>query len=413
MKMPPRVAEPTSANGRLKVLHLITRLIRGGAQENTLLTVALADRRRYQVHLASGPEGEWLPRGDEVADCFHLIPSLTSPVAPKRDLAALRDLVQLIRRERFAVVHTHTSKAGLLGRLASWLCGVPVTVHTPHGTVLHDIYLTPRQQALAAWVKRRAARISDAIITVSDSERDGYLGWRIAPTGKFHTIYSGMDYSRFCRAGVPMPAAGRRGLRSSFGLTEDDLVVLLPARYVPEKGHCFFFAAAEQVMEAMPQARIVLAGDGPLASQISDLRAASAFPQRIHLLGFRSDVLELMRAADVVVSASLSEGLPRAVVEALLLERPVVGTDAGGTREVLLDRLTGVLVPCADAGALAEGILYLLRRPHEAARMASAGREHVTPRFEARTMVERIERLYQECLARKGIGDRLSAPARS
>jgi glycosyltransferase involved in cell wall biosynthesis len=407
MKMPPRVAEPTSANGRLKVLHLITRLIRGGAQENTLLTVALADRRRYQVHLASGPEGEWLPRGDEVADCFHLIPSLTSPVAPKRDLAALRDLVQLIRRERFAVVHTHTSKAGLLGRLASWLCGVPVTVHTPHGTVLHDIYLTPRQQALAAWVKRRAARISDAIITVSDSERDGYLGWRIAPTGKFHTIYSGMDYSRF-----PAAAAAQASNPPDRG-RGDELVVLLPARYVPEKGHCFFFAAAERVMEAMPQARIVLAGDGPLASQISDLRAASAFPQRIHLLGFRSDVLELMRAADVVVSASLSEGLPRAVVEALLLERPVVGTDAGGTREVLLDRLTGVLVPCADAGALAEGILYLLRRPHEAARMASAGREHVTPRFEARTMVERIERLYQECLARKGIGDRLSAPARS
>ena len=407
MKMPPRVAEPTSANGRLKVLHLITRLIRGGAQENTLLTVALADRRRYQVHLASGPEGEWLPRGDEVADCFHLIPPLTSPVAPKRDLAALRDLVQLIRRERFAVVHTHTSKAGLLGRLASWLCGVPVTVHTPHGTVLHDIYLTPRQQALAAWVKRRAARLADAIITVSDSERDGYLRWRIAPTGKFHTIYSGMDYSRF-RAAAPgqvsnLPYRGREG----------DLVVLLPARYVPEKGHCFFFAAAEQVMEAMPQVQVVLAGDGPLAQGISELAAASAFPHRIHLLGFRSDVLELMRAADVVVSASLSEGLPRAVVEALLLERPVVGTDAGGTREVLLDRLTGVLVPCADAGALAEGILYLLRRPHEAARMASAGREYVTPRFEARTMVERIERLYQECLARKGIGDRLSAPARS
>jgi glycosyltransferase involved in cell wall biosynthesis len=393
---------------RVKVLHIITRLIRGGAQENTLLTVALADRDGFEVHLASGPEGEWFPRGSQVADCFHLVPHLANPICPLRDLAAFAELLQMMRRERFAVVHTHTSKAGLLGRLAARLAGVPVIVHTPHGTVFHEVYFNRCQQRLVAWLKRVAARLTNAIITVSNAERDHYLARRIAPARKFRTIYSGIDYSRF-EGQVP----SRERTRSSLDLRERDLMVLFPARYVPEKGHRFFFAAAEHVMQTMSQVRVFLAGDGPLAEEIAIMRAASAFPHRIHLLGFREDVLDLMRAADVVVSASLSEGLPRAVVEALLLERPVVASDAGGTREVVLDKLTGMLVPCADSRTLAEAVLHLLRHPEEAARMARVGREHVLPLFDARTMVRSIEALYHECLAEKGVADRTSAPVRS
>jgi glycosyltransferase involved in cell wall biosynthesis len=309
---------------RTKVLHVITRLIRGGAQENTLLTVALADHERFEVHLASGPEGDWLPRGRMVADRFHLVPALANPISASRDAAALLELVRLMRREQFAVVHTHTSKAGMLGRVAARIAGVPVIVHTPHGTVLHAIHLGRCPRSLVAWLKRGAARLSDAIITVSDAERRHYLAWRIAPAHKLHTIYSGLDHSRF-----DGPPQEREQVRASLGLAPGDLMVFLPARCVPEKGHRFFLAAAEQALQAMPRVQVFLAGDGPLAGEVAALRAASAFPDRIHLLGFREDVLDLMSAADLVVSASLSEGLPRAVVEALLLERPVVATDAG------------------------------------------------------------------------------------
>jgi glycosyltransferase involved in cell wall biosynthesis len=379
------------------VLHVITRLIRGGAQENTLLTVGLTDRDRFEVHLAGGPEGEWLSRGRMAADRFHVIAALGNPISPRRDLAAFAQLLRLMRRERFAVVHTHTSKAGVLGRLAARLAGVPAIVHTPHGTVLHDVYFTPRQQRLVAWVKRTAARFSDAIITMSDCERDLYVARRIAPSNRFRTIYSGIDYSRFEDS-----PGGRDQVRRSLGLGEHDLMVFFPARYVPEKGHRFFFAAAEQVMRTMPEVQVFLAGDGPLAQEVAALHAASAFPDRVHALGFRRDVLELMSAAEVVVSASLSEGLPRTMVEALLLERPVAATDAGGTREVVLDKVTGMLVPCGDGGALAEAILYLLRHPEEAARMGAAGLERVRPLFDARAMVRRIEDLYQECLGGEG-----------
>ena len=382
----------------VKVLHVITRLIEGGAQDNTLLTVEHADRERYEVHLASGPEGAWLDRGREVADAFHLIPPLVKAVSPRYDMRALVQLLRLLRQERFTIVHTHTSKAGMLGRLAARLAGVPVVVHTPHGTILHDVYFGPRQQKMIARLKRLAARHTDAIITMSDCERDDYVKWGIAPAEKLHTIYSGQDYSRFDSA-----HRDRDSVRSALGLRDGQPMVFFPARYVPEKGHAFFFQAMDKVLREIPDAQAVLAGDGPLAHDVQTLVAQRALEDRIRLLGFRRDVLNLMVGADIVVSASLSEGLPRAVVEALLLARPVVATDAGGTREVVLQGKTGLLVPCADAQALAEGILLLLRHPEEAGRMARAGREHVRRMFDARLMVERIEQLYEECLKRKGL----------
>ncbi len=395
-----QVKRPETAvgTGRVKVLHIITRLIPGGAQENALLTVALADRRRYEVHLAAGPEGAWGERGRQTAEAFHLIPSLRQRIRPGADLPALTQLIRLMRRERFTIVHTHTSKAGMLGRLAARLVGVPVVVHTPHGSVLHEAFLRPHQQRIAATLKRWAAGLSDAVITMSQRERDTYVRWGIGSPGKFRTIYSGLDYRRF--SDLPRE---RERTRAALGLSDGRPLVFFPARYVPEKGHQVFFAAIERVLVEMPEAVAALAGDGPLAQEVEGLRAQSAFPDRIHLLGFRRDVLALMQAADVVVSASLTEGLPRAVVEALLLARPVVASDAGGTREVVRHGETGVLVECGDAQGMTDGMLWMLRHPAEAARMGEAGREHVSPLFDAREMVRRIEDLYQQCLAGKGL----------
>jgi glycosyltransferase involved in cell wall biosynthesis len=286
----------------------------------------------------------------------------------------------------------------MIGRLAAHLAGLPVVLHTPHGTVLHDVYFSSRQQQLIARLKRWAARMSDAIITMSNQEREDYVRWGIASRERFRTIYSGLDYRRF-EHGIADSAA----VRASLVLRDGNPLVFLPARFVPEKGHHIFFRAVEHVLREFPQAIAALAGDGPLTQDVEAWRAGSAFSDRIRLLGFRKDVPQLMAAADVVVSASLSEGLPRAVVEALLLARPVVATDAGGTREVVLNGKTGLLVPCADAEALASGMLRLLCNPTEAGRMAKAGREHVRPMFDAGEMVRRIEETYQECLVRKGL----------
>jgi len=337
-------------------------------------------------------------RGISLADEFHPIPDLVRPISPIRDLRATRQLLNLMRRERFDVVHTHTAKAGMLGRLAARLARVPVVIHTPHGTVFHEAYLSPRMQGVIARAERIAARWTDCVIAKSDSEADEYVARGIAARGKFVTIHSGLDLPRLDAAHME-PAS----LRASLGIKDGRPMVLYAARFVPEKDHGTFLKAVEMVMERVPSAVAVLAGEGPLRAQVEVSAAQLMESGALLSLGFREDLPDLMRAADVCVSASATEGLPLMVVEALALGRPVVATDAGGTREVVLDGRTGILVPCGDAERLAEGILRVLHDPGGAARMGRAGSEHVRPLFDAKTMVRRIEELYEECLRQKGL----------
>lgn len=385
-------------SSRWKVLFVITRLIRGGAQREVLELLAGLDRRRFHVALTSHPRGEWVERATALADAFYPISHLVRPISPVRDLRAAVHLFHLLRKERFDIVHTHTSKAGVVGRLAARAARVPVVVHTPHGSVFHDSFLSSRMQRAIVHVERMAARWTHRITTKSLAETDEYVKRRIAPPGKFLIIHSGFDFSRLDLAG-----ASPQVVRASLGLAAGQPVVLYPARFVPEKDHASFLRAFEMVRNSVPQAVALLAGDGPLRAQVEAQAAPLIGCGGLLSLGFREDLPDLMRAADICVSASLTEGLPLTVVEALLLARPVVATDAGGTREVVLDGKTGVLVRCADAEALADGIVRLLRHPAEAARMGQAGREHARPMFDAREMVRQTEDLYQECLIRKGL----------
>jgi len=381
---------------KIRVLQVITRLIRGGAQREVLELLAGLDRRRFRVALACHPQAQWVKRGAALANAFYPITDLVRPISPGRDLQATIHLLRLMRRERCDIVHTHTSKAGILGRLAARAAHVPVIVHTPHGTVFHESFLTPRMQRIIARVERMSARWTDCIITKSDYEADEYVQRGIAPRSKFPTIHSGLDFSRLDFVG-----GSPQAVRERIGATDGRPIVLYPARFVPEKDHASFLRAFAIVADHIPDAMAVLAGDGPLRSKVE----AASLIQRGALLslGFCDDLPDLMRSANVCVSASLTEGLPLTVAEALALGCAVVATDAGGTREVVLNGETGVLVPCADPKALAAGILHLLQHPEEAARMAQAGREHVRPLFDARLMVKRTEQLYEECLARKGL----------
>jgi len=382
-----------------RILYIITRLIPGGAQREVLELLARLDRRRFRLSLACHPEGEWVKEGAALADAFYPIPDLVRPISPVRDLRAAVELIRVLRRERFDIVHTHTSKAGMVGRLAAYAARVPVVVHTPHGTVFHESFLSPGMQRVIAHAERAAARWTDCIITKSASEADEYVRRGIASREKFQTVHSGLDFRRLDHASAPPEA-----VRGSLGIADGRPIVLYPARFVPEKDHGCFLRAFEIVLESAPNAVAVLAGDGPVRTE-AEARAARLMSRGSLLsLGFRDDLPDLMRAADVCVSASLTEGLPLTVAEALVLGRPVVATDAGGTREIVLHGKTGVLVPCADPEGLADGILSMLRSPPDAARMAKAGREHVRPLFDARLMVKRIEELYEECLARKGLG---------
>jgi glycosyltransferase involved in cell wall biosynthesis len=379
---------------RLKVLLVITRLVPGGAQREVLELLAGLDRQRFRVSLASHPEGEWVEKGAALADAFHPIPALVRPISPRCDLRAGLDLARLLRCERPDVIHTHTSKAGMLGRMAARASRVPAVVHTPHGTVFHKTFLSAPMQRMIARMEWVAAHWTDCIITKSAHESVEYIERRIAPPEKFRVIHSGLDFPRLDRADIPSQA-----VRASLGAVDGRPILLYAARFVPEKDHACFLRAFEEVLESIPSAVAVLAGDGPLRKEI-EARAASLIGRGALLsLGFRDDLPDLMRAADICISASLTEGLPLAVAEALALGRPVVATDAGGTREIVRDGETGLLVPTAHHAALAGAILRLLRHREYARRLGQAGQRLARGIFGVQSMIAKTTALYDEVWA--------------
>ena len=384
--------------GRIRVLHIITRLVLGGAQENTLLTAGGLDRGRYDVTLVSGPttgpEGSLEDRipGDIT---FERVPNLVRDPHPVKDAVTLARLYQLIRRGRYHIVHTHTTKAGMLGRLAAKAAGVPAIVHTPHGHCFHD-YLGARGSEALKWAERGLARITDRIICLTPAERDDHVRYRIAPAERFEVIHSGVDLERFRRVRVD-PVSVRRAL----GISPFGPVVVCVARLVPVKGVQSLLEAVPLVRAAVPGATVVFVGDGTLRP-VMERRAASLAPDGgVVFLGLRSDVPELLQMSDVAVLPSLNEGMGRAAVEALAAGRPVVASRISGIQDVVADGETGLLVPPADPRALADAIVRVLATPGLGRAMGARAAVSVGA-YGIDAMIDRIDRLYVQLLTSSG-----------
>lgn len=381
---------------RIRILHVITRLVLGGAQENTLLTVRHLDRQRYDVTLASGPtagpEGS-LEDGIPPDIAFERIPTLVRDPHPIRDVSALAHLYRLMRRHRYHVVHTHTTKAGLLGRIAARLAGIPIVVHTPHGHAFHD-YLSPRGSAALMIVERWLTRWTDRIICLTEAERQDHLRFGIGDPEKFVVIHSGVDLDRF-RTAEAEPEAKREAL----GLPVHGPLVGCVARLVPVKGVQYLLEAAPLVRSAVPRVTIAFVGDGPLRADLEHRATALGLDGAVKFLGLRRDVADIMPLCDVVVLPSLNEGMGRVAVEAQAAGRPVVGSRISGLQDVVKDGETGLLVPPANPQALATAIIRCLTDPALASAMRSQARRSVEP-YGVSIMVSRIERTYADLLTR-------------
>lgn len=388
----PRVPSRTrEEKPQIRVLHVITRLIVGGAQENTLLTVAHLDRKRYRITLASGlvtgPEGSL---EDQIPPdiAFERIPELVRNPDPLKDVSALRRLYVLMRRGRYHIVHTHTTKAGLLGRIAARLARVPVVVHTPHGHAFHGYLNAPGSHALR-WVERWLARWTDRIICLTETERQDHLDVRAAPREKFEVIHSGVDIERFRQA---RHSSGRE-MRRSFGLPEDAPLVGCVARLVPVKGVQHLLEAVPLIRAAVPRATVVFVGDGPLRADLERRAASLGLDGAVSFLGLQRDVARIIALCDVVVLPSLNEGMGRVAVEAFAAGRPVIGSRVSGLQDMVADGETGFLVPPADVESLARAIIRCLMDPLLAEAMGRRAGDEVE-RFGVRPMVAKIDDLY-------------------
>ena len=386
---------------RIRCIHVITRLILGGAQENTLLTVEGLDRMpRYRTTLvtgpAIGPEGELIERARKHGVDLVVLPTLRREISLPRDFASFRALLDIFRSERPDIVHTHSSKAGIIGRLAARLARVPVIIHTIHGPPFY-----PSQNSLANAVFRGlewwAARCTHQLISVADAMTERFAAARVAPRSKFVTIYSGMEVEPFLRED-----GARERVRQELGIPGEAIVIGKIARLFHLKGHEDVIRAFAQIHDRFPSARLLFVGDGILRESLAELAAQLGVADRLTFAGLVAPerISDMIKAMDVLVHASLREGLARVLPQALLSGCPVISYDVDGAREVVMNDETGFLVPAGSVMGLRDAMEQALSNPARARDMARRGRELFTEQFRAETMVERICDVYEQELAR-------------
>jgi glycosyltransferase involved in cell wall biosynthesis len=388
----------------MRIVHVITRLILGGAQENTLLTVeglhhGYGDDVTLIAGPAEGPEGDLFDRVSAQGLKVEVMPELVRAIRPGSDWKAYTKLRASIRRLKPDVVHTHSSKAGILGRAAAWDEGVPAVVHTIHGLPFGP-FETPLKNRLYIALERWAARRCHAIVGVCDAMTKQALAAGVGRPEQYLTVYSGMDADAFLN-----PPRTRDEVRRELGLADDEVAFATVARLFELKGHDDILAIAPRVIAANPEVRFVWIGDGiwreRLIGEIDRLGLRSSFiltglvpPDRIP---------ELLQAVDAVIHPSLREGLARVLPQGLLAGRPVISYDVDGAREVVLPT-TGILLMPKDREGLAGGILRLARDPALRAAMGAEGRRRFADQFRHETMTRELRSLYERLLEDRSAG---------
>lgn len=378
----------------VKAAHIITRLDFGGAQGNTLYTAAHLDKSRFDAMIIAGRGGALEDRAepDRIVFAEHLV----RQISPLKDLAAFFELRALLRKLRPEIVHTHSSKAGILGRLAARAAGVPVVLHTFHGFGFH-----PRQsflvRALYVLLERLCAPLTDALVFVSRSNMETARAARIGDPARYRLIRSGVKLSSY-------PAAvDRAALRASLGLSPQDLVVLSIGNAKPQKNPGHFLEAAARLAPAFPSARFVFVGGGEALEELRAQARARGLEKACLFTGWRADSADLLAAADVFALVSLWEGLPRSLVEAMATGLPSVCYAADGVTDILRDGENGLCVPLGDLDAFCAALSRLLGDAGLRARLAAGAAAADLAEFDIDFMVKQQEELCAGLLAKKGI----------
>ena len=382
----------------VKVLHIHTLPVISGSGINTFLTMQGMKGNGYESVLACAPGGALINLVQRHGMEVQTFPNLVQPLHPLKDFMAILDLTRHLMRRSYHVVHTHNSKAGFIGRLSAKLARVPVIVHTVHGFAFHE-QEPPWRQFLFRNLERLASHWCDKMIFISQPLVDWALKERISCTGKMARIYSGIELDRF----QPVSQQDKKRLRKRWGLQEQDAVIGIVSKLWEGKGHELLIRAFKEIRKERPDARLVIAGEGYLMESLKGLVGQLELSDAVIFTGFMEDVPQIIATFDVAVLPSYFEGMGRVLLEAMAMEKPVVGTLVGGIPDLIEDGANGYLVSPGNERELASAVLKILNDKGLAVKMGEAGRKKVTDRFSADTMVRSIEKVYDELLEKKGV----------
>jgi glycosyltransferase involved in cell wall biosynthesis len=386
-----------SPDSPIRVLHPITRLIVGGAQENTMFTAALLNKERYKAEILSGPqtgsEGSLIDEVRANGVPLTIMPDLLRQVSPWRDFRALTGMARFIRKADYSIVHTHSSKAGILGRLAARIAGVPIIVHTVHGWSFHD-YMPSAMCAFYKLLERWMASFTDAIIVVTGRDIQKGQQAHIGKDEQYHLIRSAIPLEDFDPARTKCQAT-----RQELGIPMEAVVVGNVGRFSEQKNPLDWVRVAGIIGRSDPRLHFLLVGDGPLRPQVETQLQEEGIRDRTIVTGLRRDVSNLMSAMDIFMLSSLWEGLPRVIPQAMAMGLPVVANQADGTDDAIHDGENGYLCSPGEIEMMAERCQDLICDPLKRLEMGKRGRAYAKKEFDLRRMIDQIEALYEQLLA--------------
>ncbi|MFA6583208.1 MAG: glycosyltransferase family 4 protein [Elusimicrobiaceae bacterium] len=377
---------------KLKTFHLITKLELGGAQGNTLHTVRNLNKERYGAVLLTGKGGIL----DKEAGNALFLRFLKREVNPLSDFLALIELWHIFRREKPDILHTHSSKAGILGRLAGRLAGVPVIVHTFHGFGFNGTQPKLVEKFYHA-LERALASCADKLVFVSETNRELARELHIGSPDQYELIRSGIKLSEY-----PARNADAAALRAELGLPERGPVVVTVGNLKPQKNPLDFVRTAQEVLKACPDAVFLYLGDGPLRAETEKLARELGVADRCFFPGWRRDVPQIMAVSSVFILTSLWEGLPRSLVQAIRSGLPCSVYITDGVTDIIDNGRNGFLIPSRDTKRMAETVISLLKNASLRAKIAGTAAKTDLADFDIDAMVRRQEELYERIIKVKG-----------
>lgn len=392
----------------VRVFHIITRMDMGGSAQNTLIS-CIGLSQHYSICLGFGPTSESrMTASERIAVQKNLRTATESGVElmmmghlfrqlnPFRDFLAFLEILSSLRRYRPHILHTHSSKAGILGRLAALAARIPVVVHTPHGHVFYG-HFSKFTSTLFLYIERLIDRYTDVTVTLTQGEWDDYVNMRVTTQHKMVKIHSGVDINRFSTA-----CHNTDEKRASLGIDAGASIIGTVGWLLPIKGPDVLLGAMNDVWNDHPETHIVFVGKGLMEEELRRIVEISGKERFVHFLGWRDDIWDIMPLLDIFVLPSRNEGMGRVVVEAMAAGKPVIGSNVGGIPDLIEHSVNGLLFPSEDSAALAEAIRFLIQNPEKARAMGIEGQQR-SKAYSTEAMIKKLDRLYSELIRKKKI----------
>lgn len=379
---------------KIKVLHLHTLPIISGSGLNTFLSMEGLDKEKYEVELACAPAGELIHLVEASGLTVRIIRYLRREINLLQDMLSFVSLIRLLTREKYDIVHTHNSKAGVIGRLAAWCTGTPVIIHTLHSCVFKYSNLNRFQKMFYLYIEKICAAITDKLITISEPLKEEFLNAGIGRPEKYITIYSGIDLEKFRKR------YDLKQKKNELHIEDGTLVVGTVSRIAAGKGHKELLHAAQKIITRFKNVVFLIIGDGPLFNEIKYLAKKLEIEKNVIFTGARNDVEKITAIFDMAVLPSYYEGMGRVLLEAQAAGKPVIAVRAGGMKEIVRENQTGLLVRPGCVRELYAAIYKLLNDETLRKDMGKAASEWVDEKFSSSTMVERVTNVYEELLNR-------------